>query len=361
MGLRPLLRLSVLLLAGLAGACSGGSATADLPDLNLPAGLENGDALESAAADQAFRDWAGQLPAEPTIPLSVSYQLDAGFTLRSADEGPLEGSAVGTFDFLFHDRERARADTFLVLALPDQPEPWQLTGTLQFDGFYLRAWGTGNHVPKVDPERIYASQFEQSVLESTYASLTRLMPKLLGALDDRGIPGGALLDRGAEDSPLFLMHPRGLLELTKTAFHCTVLRHDADGLHASFSVDVREGSPLRPMLASVLDVPEEMLEMVASNFQVDTVLEARTGMILGVSFVASVTPSPLQPEWPDADLHFRLTADDLAWKVASLDDVLDRPEGMTPIDLTAMLQVADKFLRERGDALEAEEDYDLDD
>ena len=361
MGLHPRRFPYAILPALLCLACSGGSSTARLPELDLPAGLSNGGTLTEEAAHEAFLSWTAGLPAEPTIPLSVTYQLDAGFDTRGKEGENTSGSAVGTIDFLFYDRERARADAFLVLAMPDQPQPWHLTGSLQFDGFFLRAWGTGDDVPGLDPERIYASQFEQGVLEDTYASLVQLMPRLLRALDDRGVAGSALLDRDLQSSVIDLMHPQGLIELAISAFHCLHLKHDDQGLHATLALDVREGAPLRPLMTSLLDVPPELLEAATRRFTVDLLMEPHTGLILGTSFQAEVRPTPLQPDLPHADLHFRLDAQGLQWQVEDLDAVIARPEGLDPLDLTAMLQVADKFLKERGAELDAAEDFELED
>lgn len=361
MGLRPLLRMDAMLLLALCAACSGGSSKASMPELQLPDGLSNGATLTEEAADEAYRAWHDQLPHEPTIPMTVTYQLDTGFTLRQENEEVLEGKATGTFDFLFHDRERARGDAFLVLELPDQPESWQLTGTLQFDGFYLRAWGTGNHVPKVDPDHIYASMFDQGTLQSTYASLARLMPRFMKALGDRGVAGGAMLGRDVPESVIYLMHPRGLLDLTGTAMHCRSLRHEGDQLFASFALDLREGSPLRPMFARILETPPELLENMANHFTVDAVFEPHTGTLLSSDFKASLKPSVLQPEMPDADLHFRLEAQNLEWQVASLDAVIDRPEGVDPIDLSSLLTLADQFMTQESQEREAAEDFDFGD
>ncbi|MGB0954000.1 MAG: hypothetical protein ACPG31_12315 [Planctomycetota bacterium] len=361
MGLRPLLRVYAILLFALCAACSGGSSKAQMPDLQLPEGLGDQATLTEQAAEEAFVSWRTQLPTEPTIPMTVTYQLETGFTLHPEDKETLEGSATATIDLLFHDRERARGDAFLVLDLPEQPEPWQLTGTLQFDGFYMRAWGTGNHVPKVDPDHIYASMFDQSTLQSTYASLAQFMPRLLKALGERGVAGRALLGRDVPESVIYLMHPRGLLDLTSNAMHCRSLRHAEGQLFASFALDLREGSPLRPILSRVLETPPELLENMANHFTVDAVFEAHTGTLLSSTFEASLKPTILQPDMPNADLHFRLEAQDLQWQVASLDAVIDRPEGVNPIDLSSLLSLADQFIGMEKEELDAEEDFDFDD
>lgn len=361
MGLRPLLRAFTVLIFALCISCSGGSSKAQMPDLELPEGLAGGATLTEDAAAQAFAAWRDQLPTEPTIPLSVGYQIDAGFALRPEGEAVVEGEAVGTLDLLFYDRERARGDAFLALQLPDQEEPWQLTGTLQFDGFYLRAWGTGNHVPRVDPDRIYASQFDQGMLESTYSSLTQLMPRFIDELQDRGVPGAAMLGRDIGKSVIYLMHPNGLLGLTTSTFHCSSLRHESGALYGTFVFDLREGSHARPILETVLDMPGEMLEKMANRFTIDASFEPHTGLLLSATFEAALAPSILQPDLPNADLHFRLQAQDLKWKVASLDDVLERPAEVDPVDLSALLKIADQFINMEQEKQDVEGDFEFED
>ncbi|MHC4823149.1 MAG: hypothetical protein ACYTEP_03930 [Planctomycetota bacterium] len=357
MGFRlPIIALPVL---AVCLSCSGGTGTARLPELNVPAALADGTTLQGAAAETAFAEWRNALSTDPILPMSVRYSLNSKVEL-TRDGQQLEGGADGEFRFQGMDRDRTRLDAFLILDGLEWEQDWNLTGTLQFDGFFVRAWGTASGIEGIDPDRTYAVQFAQQVFEDTYASLQRLMPKFLQGLRESGIAGGALLMKAEQEqlSAVQMFHPARFLTLIDSAFVCRSIRHEEDRIHCTFSLDLSEDSPLRPAFESLLGAAPEELRTWAETTTIEEVFEAHTGLLVGVNFLAEHT-FDIDEEEAAARLQFQLTATELEWRVEDLDRAISRPDDVDPLDLTAMLKLADKFLREKEAEMDAEEDFEF--
>lgn len=341
-------------------SCSGGGGSARLPELQIPENLAGGATLEGPAAEEAFTAWRTALSTDPILPMSVRYSLNSKVEL-TRDGQQLEGGADGEFRFQGIDRDRTRLDAFLILDGLEWEKDWNLTGTLQFDGFFVRAWGTASGIKGIDPDRTYAVQFGQQVFVDTYASLRRLMPKFLKGLRESGIAGGALLAQAqeAEISAVQMFHPARFLTLVDRAFVCRAIRYEEERLHCTFSLDLSEDSPLRPAFESLLGAAPEELRTWAETTIIEEVFEAHTGLLVGVNFLAEHTFSLGEEEEATAILQFQLTATELDWRVADLDRAISRPDDVDPLDLTAMLKLADKFLREKEAEMDAEEDFEF--
>jgi len=349
--------MNFLLVAAPLLSCSGGSGTADLDDAVLPESMRGGLTVSGPEAASAFEEWRDALPQQASLPVTMNYALDAKYSRKNPDPEVLgiSGSAVGNFSFQGIDDQRSRLDAFMVLNLPDQDTKWNLTGSMLFDGFYMRAWGTAGGVDAIDPDKIYAVQFQQSVFERTYASMTRLMPKFLNNLEGYGIAGSAFF-RDESVEPAQLMHPRYFLDLTRTALSCRSLRYADDKIYCKLGLDLREGSPLHDVFQNLFDGPEKaILALWTETTLVDAVFEARSGVLLGVNFAATYPPTASFTDSPSYTLDFTFESTDLQWSIADLDRALTPPD-TNLIDLTAMLQLADKFLREQSDRLDAEND-----
>ena len=362
MGFSPRIGFLCLLLFVALIGCNGGSSTAQLSDAVLPASLRGGLTVHGAEAAEAFHQWRDALPQETTLPVSVDYALNAKFTQESSDaETPTrKGSATGDFSYQGIDAQRSRMDGFMVLRLPEESNDWNLTGSMLFDDFYTRAWGTAHGIAKIDPDKIYAAQFEQAVFESAYASLTRLMPKFLNRLEGYGIAGSAFLHEGAAVAPAHLFHPRHFLDLTQTALSCRSLRFEDNRIDCKLGLNLSEGSPLHSIFSNMLGdgIEEGLLIAWANGLVVDAVFEARTGVLIGAKFEATYPPAAILTGAPTTTIAFALESTDLEWTIVDLDRALARPE-VDAFDMTAMLQLADKFLREHGDKLDAENDMDF--
>lgn len=342
-------------------ACNGGSSTARLNDAVLPDALLGGLTVSGPEAVEAFNQWRDALPTEATLPVSASYALNAKFERISKDPeiSNLSGSATGDFTYQGIDDQRSRLDAFMVLRLPEEESDWNLTGSMLFDDFYTRAWGTAHGIGKIDPDKIYAVQFEQSVFERAYASLTRLMPKFLNKLDGYGVAGSAFLHEGAAVAPAHLFHPRHFLNLTQTAFSCRSLRFEDNRIDCKLGLDLSEGSPLHAIFSNLLDGPEQgLLVAWANTLVIDAVFEARTGVLIGAKFQATYPPVASLTGAPVTNIEFALESTSLEWTIHDMDRALARPE-VDPFDLTAMLNLADKFLREQSDKIDAENDHDF--
>ena len=347
--------LSLLLLC----ACNGGVSSARLPQLNLPASLQGGAIVDGPAAEQAYRQWLETLTADVILPLSIHYSLDARIEARHSATEVYQGSAVGEFHFQGIDAQRSRFDAFLVLAMAEEDRDWNLTGSLLFDGFFVRAWGTASGVPRVDPDKTYAVQFTQEAFENTYGSLVRLMPKFLNALEGRGIAGTAFLARDPDSSVVQIFHPANFLGLASSAFTCRSIRYQDERIYCTLTLNLDQDSPLRPVFQSWIEVSDQDLRAWSDAITFEEVFEARTGVLLSVVFGAEFNPEPQDPQTFSAEMRFELRTTDLEWRIPDLDRALARPDGLDPLDLTALLLVADKFLREKGDELEAEQDRDF--
>jgi len=359
MGFSPHIRFLLLLLTLGFSSCNGGSSTARLNDAVLPESLRGGLTVRGPEANEAFRQWRDALPQEATLPISAHYVLEATFLQTNPDPAipNRKGSAVGDFSYQGIDTQRSRVDAFMVLQLPEEKNDWNLTGTMLFDDFYTRAWGTANGIADIDPEKIYAVQFQQSVFESAYASLTRLMPKFLSSLESYGIAGSAFLRGDSVVSPAHLWHPRNILSLTESALSCRSLRFEDNRIACKLGLDLSEGSPLHSTFSALLHGPEQgLLAAWANSLVIDAVFEARTGVLIGIQFEATYPPAAALTGAATTSIAFSLESTDLAWSIADLDRALARPE-IDPFDLTAMLQLADKFLREQGDKMDAQQDF----
>lgn len=345
---------------GLLIACSGGTGNARLPELQLPPSLEGGAELDGAAAEEAFAAWRQGLSTDPILPISVEYTLTSKVELERAAEA-LKGHANGSFRFQGVDGDRSRLDAFLTLQGPEWENEWNLTGTLQFDGFYVRAWGTAGGMEGIDPDRTYAVQFAQGVFEDAYASLRRLMPKFLEELQESGIAGSALLAQAQEEevSAVQMFHPARFLTLVDSAFDCRAIRFEDGRIHCTFALDLSEDAPLRPAFESLLGAAPEDLQVWAEATTIEEIFDAQTGLLLGVEFEAQHTFAQGSEDESSAALAFRLEASDLVWRIEDLDRVIARPAEVDPLDLTAMLKLADQFLREKGDELEADGDFEF--
>ncbi|PCJ53696.1 MAG: hypothetical protein COA70_08375 [Planctomycetota bacterium] len=319
--------------------------------------MRGGLTVSGPAAAGTFEEWRDALPEEASLPVTVNYALDAKYSSKNPDPdvANVSGSAVGNFTFQGIDDQRSRLDAFMVLDLPNNNSKWNLTGSMLFDGFFMRAWGTAGGVKGIDPDKIYAVQFQQGVFESTYASMTRLMPKFLNNLEGYGIAGSAFFrDQGVEPAQLF--HPRYFLDLTRTALSCRSLRYADDKIYCKLGLDLRESSPLYDVFQNLFEGPEQaILALWTETTLVDAVFEARSGVLLGVNFSATYPPTAAFTNSPSISLDFTLESTDLEWTVADLDRALAPPD-TNLIDLTTVLQLADKFLREQSDRLDAEND-----
>jgi len=341
------------------GACNGGTPKAKLYDAIVPQSLRGGLTVSGPEALEAFQQWRDALATEVILPVSIQYSLNANFERQNPETKEVtHGKAVGNFHYQGIDTNRSRLDAFLVLGLPDSKSDWDLTGTMLCDGFYLRSWGTANGVPGVDPDKTYAVQFQQSAFESTYASIMSLMPKFLDELDSYGISSSAFF-RSNLESPVHAFHPQYFLDLTHTALACHSLRFADNRIYCKLGLDLSEGSPLYSAFQLLLDAPEKALLMVWANTTlVDAVFEARTGVLIGLKFDATYPPGAALTNAPLTKIHFTLESSDLEWSIADLDRALDRPDIRT-IDLTAMLTIAGKFLRETENQLDAADDTDF--
>ena len=360
MSFLPRLSFTFLLVAVAVLSCSKGSGTARLNDAVIPESMRGGLTVSGPGAAGAFEEWRDALPQEASLPVVINYALDAKYSSKSPDPDvqALSGSAVGNFTFQGIDDQRSRLDAFMVLDLPDHDSKWNLTGNMLFDGFYMRAWGTAGGVDGINPDKIYAVQFQQGVFEKTYGSMTRLMPKFLNNLEGYGIAGSAFFrDQGVDPAQLF--HPRYFLDLTRTALSCRSLRYADEKIYCKLGLDLREASPLHDIFQNLFDGPEKALLAVwTETTLVDAVFEARSGVLLGVNFEATYPPTAAFTNSPSFSLEFTLESTKLEWSIADLDRALAPPDA-NPIDLTAMLQLADKFLREQGDRMDAENDSDF--
>ena len=361
MGFSPRISFLFLLFLAFLGGCNGGSSTAKLHDAVLPASLRGGLTVRGPEAVEAFNQWRDALPQGTTLPVSVDYTLNARFAQENsnAETPSRSGSATGNFTYQGIDAQRSRLDAFMVLRLPEETSDWNLTGSMLCDDFYTRMWGTAHGIENINPDKVYAAQFEQDVFESTYISLTRLMPKFLNRLEGYGIAGSTFLHEGAAANPAHIFHPRHFIDLTKTALSCRSLRFEDNRIDCKLGLDLSEGSPLHSAFSNMLDGPEQgLLAAWANGLVIDAVFEARTGVLIGAKFEATYPPAAKLLGESTTTIEFAFEASELEWTIADLDRALARPD-VDHLDLTAMLQLADKFLREQGDKMDAENDTDF--
>ncbi|MDA0667221.1 MAG: hypothetical protein O3A95_03415 [Planctomycetota bacterium] len=361
MGFSPRNGFIFLLLLVSLSACNGGSSTAQLNDAVLPESLRGGLTVSGPEAAETFNQWRDALPQAATLPVSVDYTLNAKFEQQSSDPeiSSLSGSATGNFTYQGIDAQRSRLDAFLVLRLPEKDANWNLTGSMLCDDFFTRAWGTAHGIAEVDPDKVYAVQFEQTVFERAYSSLTRLMPKFLNSLEGYGIAGSAFLREGAAIAPAHLFHPRHFLDLTVTAISCRSLRFEDNRIDCKLGLNLNEGTPLHAIFSNLLDGPEQaLLTLWANSIVIDAVFEARTGVLIGAKFQATYPPAAALTGASTTTIEFVFESTEIEWMIQDLDRALDRPD-VDAFDLTAMLQLADKFLREQGDKMDAEKDFEF--
>lgn len=361
MGFSPRIGFVFFLSLTALGACNGGSPTAQLHDAVLPESLRGGLTVSGPEAVAAFHQWRDALPQAATLPVYVHYALNAKFARKSSDPeiSSLSGSATGDFTYQGIDTQRSRLDAFMVLRLPEEEANWNLTGSMLFDDFYARAWGTAHGLAKVDPDKVYAVQFEQAVFERAYASLTRIMPRFSSYLEGYGIASSALLREVAVVAPAHLFHPRHFLKLTEAALSCRSLRFEDNRIDCTLGLNLSEGSPLHAIFSNMLDGPEQgLLAAWANSIVIDAAFEARTGVLIGAKFQATYPPAAVLTGAPTTTIEFALESTQIEWMILDLERTLTRPD-VEASDLTAMLQLADKFLRAQNNKMDAEKDFDF--
>ncbi len=351
-------RFSCYSLLLILAACNAGNQASSLAGVPVNASLLAGELLQGKAAKEEFIHWQQALPPQPILPLQIEYVLQATFKASSAQQANVFGTAKGSFFFQGLDQERARLDTNLQLKLPQREETWQLHGTTQFDGFFLRAWGKAKNVPEVPADQFYAVQLEQTSFRNNFLALEQIMPTFFQQLRLHGVPPYSILQLRPGWDPAHIFHPQRLQNAFGNTLACQSLQLKNNQLHASFQFQPQQQSQWAEIWQHLMPVQSLSWKDWDPEVRCQATFEARTGIVLSLNFTASFA-SKIHPQKEYFTLTMFLDANNLSWSAPSTAQLLQRPKNLRFRDLTPMMDLATKFIQQQVGEAEAEKDFDF--